>query len=119
MSDEAREKGIWRCVSCANEYSRAGIELSLVQIVQRQCTVYQLQDQECAKCRASKIATMVDFCGCAGAWANRTSEADIKASLQSFMQIARFHRFPWLLETVESMLGLPNSALAAMVKQVA
>jgi len=62
--------GTWTCDVCNHEYNRAAIEETLVGLLQRHVTSYQLQDLRCLKCDAIKVSNLTEYCRCSGRYTN-------------------------------------------------
>ena len=97
--------GGWSCDHCAQPYDDEELEARLVQLVQRRCLAYQLQDLQCDKCRQVKTHNLTHICPkCAGPFVPRQPPAALRQALQTFRSIAQHQQMPWLLETVDKLL---------------
>ena len=65
--------GTWACPICDHEYNKAAIEETLIGMLQRRSTTYQLQDLQCPKCHSVKAGNMGEYCRCSGRYANTES----------------------------------------------
>lgn len=92
----------WSCKQrCGHVYSKGAIESLLVERVYQLSYAYQAQDMVCVKCRLVKAENMTIMCpSCSGAFAPRTSAADMMAKLETMRQIAKFHDMQWLQAVV-------------------
>jgi DNA polymerase epsilon subunit 1 len=90
----------WRCTVCAQPYDLGVIEWMLVEYVQRRAVAYQVQDLACATCGKIKQSNMAKFCPCSGHFVNSFSPQQFDASMRTFANIAVYHNFAWLLETI-------------------
>ncbi|CAM9478652.1 unnamed protein product [Pylaiella littoralis] len=103
LMDEDEEER-WQCVQCNHPYDRSSIELSLVEAVQRRSVRYQLQDMRCSKCGSVATRAMSLTCPCSGRLVAEESQQDFHKTIQLLRQLALFHSFGWLQETVEHIL---------------
>ncbi|CAM9207253.1 unnamed protein product, partial [Ectocarpus sp. 4 AP-2014] len=103
LMDEDEEER-WQCIQCNHPYERSSIELSLVEAVQRRSVRYQLQDMKCAKCGAVATRSMSLTCPCSGPLVAEESQQDFHKTMKLLRQLAIFHNFGWLLETVQNIL---------------
>lgn len=63
------------------------------------------QDLYCNKCRSVRCSKLAEYCTCSGRYVNAESVARFKSSMQVFLNIAEYHGFVWLKETVAFVLG--------------
>lgn len=103
---------VWKCTQCQHQYDKTLIEATLVQIVTRRHTNYQVQDLVCARCQNVKVSQMGEFCSCAGQYRSRVSSDAFRTSFRKFQNIAEFHKFEWLGETLRQILDPVASAPA-------
>lgn len=91
----------WACERCEQPFDHEELEARLVQIVQRRCLAYQLQDLQCDKCRQVKVHNLSSICPkCAGSFVCRQPATALRDALKVFRNIAEHQQMPWLLETV-------------------
>lgn len=93
--------GIWQC-TCGQPYNKPSIEAKLIEILQKKSLSYQQQDLVCEKCHQVKVENMSELCpSCCGKFVchAQTSEQFHKF-LKVFHDIAEFHKFEWLAETL-------------------
>jgi len=90
----------WKCTSCQQQYDKTMVELALVELCNRRSVSYQLQDLACSSCGRQKISNLGSFCQCSGTYQVETDPKSFDLSMQCFANIAKFHNFPWLAETV-------------------
>lgn len=90
----------WKCSACQHNYSLPLIEAMLVSIVKRRSIAYQIQDLVCAKCHKVKMSNMSQHCPCSGKFVTEVSAEKFQQSVRAFYNIAQFHGFSWLEETV-------------------
>jgi len=94
-------KDRWRCVHCNNPYNLAAIEMRLVQQLQNNSMAYQLQDLSCEKCGEVKGDNLGMYCTCSSKFRNAQESSDtFRKRLRVFKNVADFHEFGWLKETV-------------------
>jgi len=98
--DLCREE-LWACCECGNAYVSEYIESRLVLLVQRRASSFQIQDTQCAKCKAVKRSNLAACCQkCAGPFALRQSKKRVANGLAIFGRIAEDHHMSWLAETI-------------------
>jgi len=90
----------WRCPVCAQPYDLGVVEWMLVEYVQRRAVAYQVQDLQCATCGKVKQSNMQRFCPCSGHFVNTVSPQQFDAQMRVFANIAVYHGFEWLKETI-------------------
>ena len=74
--------------------------MRLLELLKRRSLAYQLQDVQCAKCRAVKVKNLAPYCHkCAGPFALRITQESAAEGLRVFGNIAHYHQMPWLAET--------------------
>nr|ASF90262.1 hypothetical protein SPAR03885 [Bartheletia paradoxa] len=95
----------WLCKRCDHEHDRRAIEASLVDIVRRYVSSYQLQDLRCSKCKQLRddSLSMHDVCG--GAYALSLSKAEIRKRLTTLAKLSAFHSLPALGAVVNFQLA--------------
>lgn len=95
----------WDCQECGQPYDRGLIESELVRIVSRRSVSYQVQDLMCKACGKVKREDMSTHCPCSNVFLHDVKPADFQKSLKCFKNIAQFHGFEWLNETVDWMMS--------------
>lgn len=95
-------KSRWRCVHCNNPYNLRAIEMRLVQQLQNSSMAFQLQDLACEKCGEVKGDNLGMYCSCSSKFRNaQESMESYQKRLRVFKNVADFHEFEWLKDTVE------------------
>ncbi|CAM9095659.1 unnamed protein product, partial [Laminaria digitata] len=102
MDEDEDER--WQCIQCNHPYDRSSVELSLIEAVQRRSVRYQLQDMRCKKCGSVATRAMSLTCPCSGPLVAEESSQDFHKTMHLLRQLALFHNFEWLQETVEHIL---------------
>ena len=99
----------WDCPTCAHTYDRAAVEERLVGIVHRRVAAFQTQDIHCVKCGEIQATNLNSICSsCSGALSTKQSASEFRTNLLIFSNIAKFHSFQWLEDTVHFVLQLPT-----------
>lgn len=99
----------WDCPKCAHTYERDGIEERLVDIVHRRTAAFQTQDVHCEKCGEIQASNLNSICSsCSGALKVKETPSAFRTNLLVLSNIAKFHDFRWLEDTVEFSLGLSS-----------
>uniref|UniRef100_K7GCA2 DNA polymerase epsilon catalytic subunit n=1 Tax=Pelodiscus sinensis TaxID=13735 RepID=K7GCA2_PELSI len=91
----------WVCSNCQAEYDRDGIEMALVEALQKKLMAFTLQDLVCPKCKGVKEAHMPIYCSCAGDFTPMISTQAFVDQIHVFRSIAQHFGMAHLLETVE------------------
>lgn len=99
----------WKCSACQHNYSLPLVEAMLVAIVNRRSAAYQIQDLVCIKCHKVKVSNMSQHCPCSGKFTTEMPAEKFHQNLRAFSNIARFHGFRWLEETVGSLTSEHHS----------
>jgi DNA polymerase epsilon subunit 1 len=95
----------WDCPTCAHTYDKESVEERLVDLVHRRVAAFQTQDVRCQKCGDVQAANLNAICAsCSGALAAKETSQAFKSKLMVFLNIAKFHGFAWLEDTVEFAL---------------
>lgn len=104
--DPQIQDGRWICEepSCEQHYDMLYIENQLVQIVKQRVHTYQLQDLKCTKCKQVKIGHMAGQCKCGGGFVVTIAPKEIRKWLNVFRNIAEWHNFDMLGDTVSWLL---------------
>ncbi|CAM9190271.1 unnamed protein product [Chrysoparadoxa australica] len=97
IGDDPEER--WRCSQCQSRYDTDLIELSLVDLVHRRSTRFQLQDTYCGTCQTVASRAMLETCVCGGELVPTESRHNHGKQIMLLKQIAVFHGFKWLEQT--------------------
>lgn len=99
----------WDCPNCSHTYDRDGIEERLVDIVHRRVGAFQTQDIYCDKCGDVQAANLNSICtSCSGALGAKETHASFRTKLLVLSNIAKFHAFAWLEDTVNFALDMAS-----------
>jgi DNA polymerase epsilon subunit 1 len=104
--DVALQERQWQCAmpTCQQPYDIAAIEHTLVQVVRQRAHTFQLQDLACVKCKQVKRGHAAAQCQCAGAFRVSDAPTTARHGLRVFHNIADWHGFEMLGETVDWLL---------------
>ncbi|KAG9000298.1 DNA polymerase epsilon catalytic subunit [Tulasnella sp. JGI-2019a] len=94
----------WQCPSCECDYDRRAIEATLIDVVRRLVTTYQMQDMKCAKCKQIKSDNLSMHCNCSGSYVLTLPKAEIKRKLRTIVNVAKYHILPLLKDYSEYTL---------------
>ncbi|KAM8961963.1 DNA polymerase epsilon catalytic subunit A [Pelodytes ibericus] len=94
----------WVCTNCQTEYDIDGIEMALVEGLQKKMMAFTLQDLVCLKCKGVKEANMPVYCTCAGDFSLTISIKAFMEQVDAFRNIGQHYNMPHLLETVVWMM---------------
>eukprot|EP00497_Spongosphaera_streptacantha_P002185 TRINITY_DN2795_c0_g1_i1.p1 TRINITY_DN2795_c0_g1~~TRINITY_DN2795_c0_g1_i1.p1 ORF type:complete len:234 (-),score=31.68 TRINITY_DN2795_c0_g1_i1:100-801(-) len=83
---------------CGEPYDTGTIENRLVEVVTRRHMAYQVQDLKCTRCGLVKACLMSEYCECSGSWKNTIEPDDFCKEIRTFVNIAKYHQFEFLLE---------------------
>jgi DNA polymerase epsilon subunit 1 len=83
----------WLCDSCGKEYNRVALEELLIQQLQKNITMYQVQDMKCSKCKRIKEDNLSDHCDCSGTWTETVSRESVSKMLQSYRRVAEYYNY--------------------------
>lgn len=99
----------WDCPKCAHTYERDIIEERLVDIVHRRTAAFQTQDVHCDKCGEIQAANLNSICtSCSGALKVKETPSTFRTNLLVLSNIAKFHSFRWLEDSVNFALGIAS-----------
>ncbi|KAE8634027.1 hypothetical protein XENTR_v10002174 [Xenopus tropicalis] len=90
----------WVCTNCQAEYDSDGIEMALVEALQKKMMAFTLQDLVCMKCKGVKEANMPVYCNCAGDFTLTISVKVLLEQINVFRNIAQHYNMAHLLETI-------------------
>jgi len=95
----------WTCDECHTAYDSECIERRLLDIVEKKCIRYQLQDLRCTKTGRAAIRTLAYHSECSEKWKTDTSKDKVSSELQILQNLAKFYNLELLLETVNGLLN--------------
>lgn len=81
----------WNCLICGSEYDRGAIEASIIDVVRRLLTNYQVQDLRCSKCQQIKSDIMSAHCHCSGVYQVTLGKAEVRRRIKTIANVAIFH----------------------------
>lgn len=90
----ARKPPRWQCLGCDAEYDRGAIEASIVDVVRRLLTNYQVQDLICSKCRQIKTDVMSSHCHCSGTYQTTVNKPELRRRIRTITNVCTFHNLP-------------------------
>ncbi|KAK8809818.1 hypothetical protein WA158_000761 [Blastocystis sp. Blastoise] len=97
----------WVCNNCGNEYNMRYIESRLVEQVNDLLYTFNNQDLCCMKCDRIKTDSLSIYCSCSGNYIYKDISVEtLKKKLQIYSNVAKYHEFNWLKETVDQYLNL-------------
>ncbi|KAJ8286048.1 hypothetical protein GJAV_G00033960 [Gymnothorax javanicus] len=99
----------WFCSNCQAQYETEGIEMALVEALQKKLMTYTLQDLVCTKCRGVKEANMPVYCSCAGDFTLSFSTKSFSEQIGVFRNIAAHYNMSFLQETIDWLLQMTPS----------
>ena len=94
----------WCCSRCSAPYDTDAIEMRLVELVERYTAQYQMQDLQCRKCKLFAETQMRTYCSCSGTFRVVRAQETLMSKLLILRQIANYHDFPWLADTIDQIL---------------
>jgi DNA polymerase epsilon subunit 1 len=93
-----------RCEDCSHPYNKDMVEHTLVEIVQRYSLKFQVQDVQCSKTKQAVTDCMPLYSKNAGSLSSEHSPEQAHEYLTTLLNIATYHNFEWLKETVQVFL---------------
>ena len=102
--DEESSQKQWLCAGCDSPYNVDNIERRLVDIVQKKCTRYQLQDLRCTKTQQVALRALSRTSDCSAALKLDIPRNEFLGQLTILRNLANFYELDWLLETTNSVL---------------
>jgi len=95
----------WLCGGCGSPYDVNQVERRLVDIVQRKCIRYQLQDLRCSKTQQVAIRAMTRTSDCSAALNLDIPYSDFASQIIILRNLASYYNLDWLLETTDGILN--------------
>ncbi|KAJ8673754.1 hypothetical protein QAD02_005016 [Eretmocerus hayati] len=102
--DIEENKHVWKCTNCQSTYENDQIEFSLLDILNRKCVAYTIQDIQCVKCKEVKKDNVVPRCPCSGEFTNMIPAESMIRTLKIFRSISKKCQMFILEESIEFML---------------
>lgn len=81
------------------------IERRLVDIVQRKCMRYQLQDLRCTKTQQVAVRAMARTSDCSAALKLDIPQHEFHGQINILRNLANYYGLEWLLETTDGVLN--------------
>ena len=95
---------MWTCDECHTAYDSECIERRLLDIIEKKCIRYQLQDLRCTKTGRAAIRGLAHQSESSEEWKADLSGYDLLSELYILHNLARFYSLEWLLETTKGLL---------------
>ncbi len=108
----------WQCPECECDYDRKAIEATLIDIVRRLVTSFQLQDLRCGKCKQVKSDNLSVNCNCSGAYQLTMSKIESRRKLRTIANVATIHGLGLLKVRVYVSLRLPSDSDIAGLRRI-
>ncbi|EDV91605.1 GH12980 [Drosophila grimshawi] len=99
---------VWLCAQCYVAYDNEEIEMRMIDVLQRKVMSYVLQDLRCVRCNEIKRENLAEFCTCAGNFVPLISGKEIETLLNTFNNVASYHKMQLLQQTVQQALKTPR-----------
>lgn len=96
----------WICAGCSSPYDSDLMERRLVDIVERKCMRYQLQDLRCTKTQQVAIRAMAKTSDRAEALKLDITQNEFRGQMTILRNLAHYYDLEWLLETTDRVLSL-------------
>ncbi len=103
--DEESSQKQWLCAGCGSSYDVDNIERRLVDIVQKKCIRYQLQDLRCTKSQQVAVRALSRTSDCSAALKLDIPRNEFFGQLTILRNLANFYELDWLLETTNAVLN--------------
>ena len=103
--DEESLQRQWLCAGCGSPYDVDNVERRLVDIVQKKCIRYQLQDLRCTKTQQVAIRSLSRTSECSAALKLDIPRDEFLGQLTILRNLANFYELEWLLETTNGVLN--------------
>jgi len=94
----------WLCGGCSSPYNVDQMEIRLVDIVQRKCMRYQLQDLRCTKTQQVAVRAMARTSDRAEALKLDIPRDEFCGQITILRNLADYYGLEWLLETTDGVL---------------
>lgn len=102
--DEETSQKQWFCAGCGSSYDVDNIERRLVDIIQKKCIRYQLQDLRCTKTQQVAVRALSRTSDCSAALKLDIPRNEFLGQLTILRNLANFYELDWLLETTNGVL---------------
>jgi DNA polymerase epsilon subunit 1 len=104
ISTEQRVNMKWTCIDCGTPYDSQSIEQKLVDVIQRKCLRYQMQDLRCRKTGQVSTRCLSRQSETSQKLKLDITREDVISQLLILNNLARFYDLEWLLETTKRLL---------------
>lgn len=101
---EEDETLAWTCDGCGTPYDVDSIERRLVEVIQRKCLRYQLQDLRCTKTERVSTRILSRQSETSQKMKLDISRKDVESQLRILHNLAEHYELEWLLETTKNLL---------------
>ena len=95
---------LWLCGGCGSPYDIDQIERRLVEIVQRKCVRYQLQDLRCTKTQQVAVRAMARTSDSSAALKLDIPRRNFYGQITILRNLANYYGLEWLLETTDGVV---------------
>ncbi len=94
----------WLCGGCGSPYDIDQIERRLVDIVQKKCVRYQLQDLRCTKTQQVAVRAMARTSDSSAALKLDIPRSNFYGQITILRNLANYYGLEWLLETTDGVI---------------
>lgn len=94
----------WLCGGCGSPYEIDQIERRLVDIVQKKCMRYQLQDLRCTKSQQVAVRAMARTSDSSAALKLDIPRSNFNGQITILRNLASYYGLEWLLETTDGVI---------------
>lgn len=102
--DEESTLKQWLCGGCSSPYDADQMERRLVDIVQRKCMRYQLQDLRCTKTQQVAVRAMAQTSECSASLKLDIPRSEFHGQITILRNLADYYGLEWLSETTSGVL---------------
>ena len=103
--DEPAATRHWHCANCGAQYGSEQVESRLVEIVERKCLRYQLQDLRCAKTQRVAVRAMARTSDCSAPLKLDIGRDAFLREMTIMSNLASYYDLEYLKEITSSFLG--------------
>lgn len=96
-------KVLWSCEVCEKAYSKANLELGLIEWLEKLVLNYYTQDLQCGKCHTIKEDEMSSHCSCSGMWEETLPKEDVRKKVETFEHVADYYELKLLKDHIEEV----------------
>ena len=99
-----QDQDSWTCDDCGTPYDAESIERRLIEVIQRKCVRYQLQDLRCTKTGRVSTRVLSRQSDTSQKLELDISREEVASQLQILNNLAQHYNLEWLLETTTNLL---------------